>query len=265
MGFKVNFTDNQNVDALSLNEIAESIAGTSAEESFSDGVLYGVSDLNGITRALITRGVSQGCSVSCDGSETIVIGAGVAFFADGRKITIDSDGLTLKRDTSSECNVWLSNDEASGMVSAKCTKEAPSGDYVMLATVSKSGAVTKKQDKALMKNASLLPNHYSEAINVTIPAGSPAGQEITKVIDAGGDFRRIVAIGTETIAYLDFESMKGYVAGGIEAHNMLTEPLTIPLSYSGDSRMTFVSFEDGSLTLKLLCGYASSRCIICFM
>ena len=67
MGFKVNFTDNQDISAQELNTIASDIDSTGERVSFSDDILYGVDDLNAITKSLITKGVSTGCTVTVSG------------------------------------------------------------------------------------------------------------------------------------------------------------------------------------------------------
>lgn len=263
MGFKVNFTENQSVAALDLNAISEGLSGE--KTNFSDGVLYGVSDLNAISKSIITSGVSSGLLVSILNGGEVFISQGTAFFADGRKITVDSDGITLVRESTDKTNyVWLLNDEVTGVVSAKCTIASPSGDCVKLAEISKDGTVTMKKDVALLKNSSLLPNYYREPVRVLVDKN----ENETVNIDAGGNFRRMVIVSTEGMLYLDWDKNEGIKSRNTETVYDLTNtnnPISISLSYSDDSYVYVISYKNNILTLRKDGGWAQNEFTIYFM
>lgn len=258
MGYKVNFTENQSISADDLNAIAADFSDEGT--SFSDGVLYGVSDLNAISKAIITKGVSDGCDVKLKTSTTVFISQGTAFFGDGKKMEIDSSGITLARASTSEKNyVWLSNDDVTGVVSAKCTTTAPTGDSVKLAEISTGGTVTKTKDLALMKNSSLLPNLYAEPITFSLNPSTNT-EYLQKEIDIGGDFRRMVVMSNSDMVYLDWESMLGYRTNNddrIEAYDLTKTPgrfavLTdvAHVTSASGCRIWFVSYENNKLTVE---------------
>lgn len=258
MGYKVNFTENQSISAEDLNAIAADFSDEGT--SFSDGKLYGVSDLNAISKAIITKGVSDGCDVKLKTSTTVFISQGTAFFGDGKKMEIDSSGITLTRASKSKKNyVWLSNDDVTGNVCAKCTTTAPAGDCVKLAEISTGGTVTKTKDLALMKNSSFLPNLYREPITFTLNPSS--GKEyLKKEIDIGEDFKRMVAMSKSDMVYLDWESMLGHRTNNddrIEAYDLTKTPSTFAaltdvahLKSENGCRIWFVSYKNNKLTVE---------------
>lgn len=259
MGFNVNFTDNQSVTAEMLNAVAEGLSEEQA--SFSDGVLYGIKELNEISKAIITSGVSSGCSVSLSDSGNVLISQGTAYFADGKKITIDSDGIALVRESTSKTNyVWLLNDDVTGVVSAKCTVDVPSGDCVRLAEISKSGMVTESKDVALMKNPSLLPNFYREPIEISVEEDI-LGTKITQTTDTGGNYRRMVVVGgKEQILFLDWDNMTGYSSSNTtKVYDLSSQSDIIELHLSVDVHVEFRSYNNNILTMKIQKGYASHR------
>ena len=214
MGYKVNFTDNQSVTGSDINDI--SLSMEEAATDFEDGVLYGVDALNGISATLITSGVSTGCdAVINDG--IVTISAGVAYFADGKKIVIDSDGITLSA-PEGKSYVWLLNDGISGVVSAKCTNEEPSGDCVRLAEIS-GGRLKKMKDLARMKNGSLLPNCYKE-FELDVHGYDTLTEQ---TLDIGENYRKMVLICSDTyspnskygLCFFDWDEGKAYCHDGI--------------------------------------------------
>lgn len=160
MGYIVNFTDNQLVTAEYLNSVTSELGG--GVGAFSDDMVYGVDDLNGISSALVTKGVSRGCELSvADGRVTI--GAGSLFMSAGRRVEVDSEGVVLDYTEGSLNYVWFSYDAVTGFTAPCCTTEAPSGDdYVVLGQVTAEGEVSGRKDLAVMKNP-FLGLHGSES------------------------------------------------------------------------------------------------------
>ncbi|MBE7028128.1 MAG: hypothetical protein E7407_03735 [Ruminococcaceae bacterium] len=257
MGYTVNFTENQSVTADDLNAVAYGL--TEDSTSFSDGKLYGIKDLNAISKAIITKGVSSGCNVSLR-SGSVFISQGIAYFDDGKKITIDTGGITLSRESTTEKNyVWLSNDDITGQVSAKCTKASPDGDCVKLAEISKSGVVTQTKDIAKMKNSSMLPNFYREPITFTLSPSSNS-DILTETIDIGDDFKRMVVTSNRALVYLDWERMVGYRVDSddkLQEYDLTAGPgnfgsmdnVVLLPSKQGCS-IWFVSYEENILTVE---------------
>ena len=258
MGFTVNFTDNQNVDAEKINNIGKSIDETMAETSFEDDVLYGVDALNSITKSLITKGVSKGCDVIC-ADNRVTISQGTAFFADGKKIEIDADGITLVREENEINYVWLLNDEVTKTITAKCTKEVPSGDYVCLAEISESGMVGGTKDIALMKNASILPNSY--ILKTVEFSKDTKDKEYT--LDLGGNYRRMVLMSEQRLVFIDWDKNIWYRDKNHYVEEFTIAEGTYPsLSYDNDSSVRILSFENNILTYRVNAIYGSGKFVI---
>ncbi|MBE7034817.1 MAG: hypothetical protein E7402_01660 [Ruminococcaceae bacterium] len=153
MSFTVNFMDNENVTAEALNTVSSELGGEGL--AFQEDVLYGVDALNDISKALITKGVSRGCELSAsDGMVTI--GEGVLFMSDGRRVEIDSDGISLSYTPGTVCYVYFRFDSQAGIVIPCCTETEPEeGDLIRLGYITTEGAVAGRVDRALMKNAFL--------------------------------------------------------------------------------------------------------------
>lgn len=155
MSYTVNFMDSEPVTAEYLNRVSSELGGGAA--SFSDGMSYGVDDLNAISGTLITKGVSRGCGLTVSGG-TVTIGEGVAFMADGRRVSIDSGGVVLGYAAGAVNYVWLYFDEVTGFVAPRCTTDAPTGSYVLLGRIAADGTIERQADVARMKNTFLGTN-----------------------------------------------------------------------------------------------------------
>lgn len=162
MGYVINFVDNQVVTAENLNNISRELGSDSA--NFEEGVVYGVDSLNQISESLITRGVSYGCLLSVSEGQ-ILIGAGVLFMGDGKRIEIDAEGIMLPYEAGSKHYVWFNQDLLLGVISPQCTKTEPEGDdFVLLGEINESGIVSRGADRATMKNSYLSLNHIEEHV-----------------------------------------------------------------------------------------------------
>ena len=150
MAYTVNFLDNELVTAEYLNQVAKDLGG--GDLQFSDNMTYGVDALNGIAQSLVTQGVSTGCVLSVTPGQ-VHISEGVLFMEDGRKVVIDTEGVTLDLPENKEAYVWFEHDVLTGFVMPRCTEEQPSGaDYVLLGQITAEGTVVGGPDRAWMKN-----------------------------------------------------------------------------------------------------------------
>ncbi len=150
MGYYVNFLDNELVTGAFLNDTAAELGG--GVLAFQDDMTYGVDDLNGISAALVTKGVSRGCDLSVSGSQ-VTIGEGVLFMSDGRRVAIDAEGVTLDYTAGGVHYVWFGYDAVTGFVAPRCTVEEPAADdYVILGQITAEGTIDGKPDRAVMKN-----------------------------------------------------------------------------------------------------------------
>ena len=118
MSYQVNFLDNQNITAEGLNAVSESLGGVSPD--FQNGTVYGVDALNRITESLVQKGVSVGCGLSVADSQ-VLIGTGVLFMSDGKRVEIDAEGILLPFALGVHHYVWFYQDTALGLVVPKCT------------------------------------------------------------------------------------------------------------------------------------------------
>lgn len=150
MSYTVSFMDNEPVTAEFLNSAAAELGG--GVLAFEDGGNYGVEHLNDISGALITKGVSRGCGLDAHEGQ-VTIGAGVLYLSDGRRITIDDAGVTMDFVSGQKNYVWFGFDSVSGFVSPRCTIEEPAADdVVVIGSVTETGEVVSKPDRAVMKH-----------------------------------------------------------------------------------------------------------------
>ncbi len=155
MSYKVNFMDNQEVLALDLNQITERLGGGML--AFSNDTLYGVDDLNEISKTLVSKGVAEGCALTAQG-DTVHIGAGVLFLESGQRVEIDEAGIDLTFAAGETQYVYFLRDAITGAVLPRCTPQAPSGDFVLLGYVNTAGTAESRPEIAIMKNGHLGAN-----------------------------------------------------------------------------------------------------------
>ncbi len=167
MAYKYSFADNEAYGASDINAITKRLVTSGIEDSFADGVAYNVSNLNEMGKVIYTQGVvPESCltlKVVAASDGKILINPGLAFFADGSVIEIVDGGEEMSYVTGAINYVYLKNDLLNMNVSYPyCGTEAPEGDYVMLAEISENGAITDKRTYARGK----LPGYQSFAGNV---------------------------------------------------------------------------------------------------
>ncbi|MBE7022726.1 MAG: hypothetical protein E7414_05890 [Ruminococcaceae bacterium] len=226
MGYKVNFLDNQSVAATDLNSLATELGGGAL--SFTDDTLYGVEDLNKISSSLIGKGVSWGCGLSVrDGK--VVIGNGVVFMADGKRVEIDAEGVALSYKPGVLNYVWLHHDSVTGFVVPCCTQEEPSGtDYVLLGLVTAEGSITGRPDRAIMKNSFLGLNKtetHTLSLGISTTIHTTDGEELfAEIIPTQEGYQYLLVTGSSSAAhYNDVCGMVHLATGeayGIMSHCM---------------------------------------------
>lgn len=163
MGYTYNFAVNQAVDAASLNAVATDLAGgaVSGQTTFSDGVLYGIDALNGISGDLTSKGVCLGVGSGCQATksgESIKILSGTLFFETGGKVKIDAQGVTLTPQSGVKNYIWVENSAALGGPVFHCGAAAPAGDYVKIAELAADGTLTDCREIARSKISAMGAN-----------------------------------------------------------------------------------------------------------
>ncbi|MBQ3181751.1 MAG: hypothetical protein IJB50_03230, partial [Clostridia bacterium] len=139
MSYKFTFADNEVYTATDVNNITKRLVTAGVEDSFSDGVAYNVSKFNEATgKLLYTSGtVPESCNslkVEKSSDSEILINPGCAFFKDGAVIEIEAGGETLPYVSGSKNYVYLQNDLTNtNKCYPACSVDLPTGDYVMLA------------------------------------------------------------------------------------------------------------------------------------
>lgn len=165
MAYHFSFTDNESYSATDVNNITKRLVTQGIADPFTDGVPYNVSDINEAGTLFYTSGVVPETvatlKVTVDG-ETVFIHPGLAFFEDGAVIEITEGGHTLTKISGAVNYVYLKND----LVNANacfpvCSVDAPTGIFVPLAEISEDGTVTDKRTYAKGK----LPGYASGAFH----------------------------------------------------------------------------------------------------
>ncbi len=153
MAYKFSFADNTVYSASDINEITKRLVTSGIEDSFTDGVAYNVSRFNEAGKLLYTSGVvPQNCftlKVVKASDTEILINPGLAFFNDGATIEIEVGGETLPFVLGSKNYVYLKNELVDKNICYPyCGTEKPLGDCVLLAEIDENGVITDKRTYA---------------------------------------------------------------------------------------------------------------------
>ena len=141
------FYYSQKITADDVNGIAVDL-GAQSFSHFENGVPYAVDQLNEITKALASKGITSNGNkfqVSVTNGN-VVIGTGIGIFESGKKVVLKSS-LTLPY---KQGELYFENDETANMVSAKIGT-LPSNDYIHIATLNTDGTVTDRRAIAIAK------------------------------------------------------------------------------------------------------------------
>ena len=137
--------DNQIFTANDLNQIAIDL-GVSTFSYFNDGEPYAVTELNNITKELVTKGVLKTlneCKCTINEDNTITIDTGIVVFSDGCKIRIE-EPFVIQLTTDIKTYIYAEHDNEFDRVSLITDTELSEKDYVLLATV-EAGVVTDER------------------------------------------------------------------------------------------------------------------------
>lgn len=229
MAYKYSFADNEAYGASDINAITKRLVTSGIEDSFADGVAYNVSNLNEMGKVIYTQGVvPESCltlKVVAASEGKILINPGLAFFADGSVIEIADGGEEMSYVTGAINYVYLKNDLLNMNVSYPyCGTEAPEGDYVMLAEISESGAISDKRTYARGK----LPGYQSVASNTMILNDKIYLENTTP-------YKRLSLSGSATfdIGENNFEYILTYVKSDSQTHPCLGIYDVVNCSYLG--------------------------------
>ena len=203
MSYKYSFADNEMYGATDINEITKRLVTAGVEDSFLDGVAYNVSRFNEAGKLLYTSGVvPETCltlKVVSNGEGKILINQGKAFFDDGAVIEIEAGGEALTYVTGTKNYVYLKNDLLNtNMCYPCCTTDEPTGIYVLLAEINEIGVITDRRKFARGKlpgYQSVAGNvmHLKETIDITVE-NSTSNFYISKSFDIGpNNFEYILA------------------------------------------------------------------------
>lgn len=137
MAYITGFSDNQLIGVDDLNAITKRLVTSGVGDILTDSGSIEVVSLNGITAAVAESGVvpetDTSLKVTKNGS-SLSIAPGFAFFNDGSFIEItDTEILSF---SASEGYVYLINDFALGVREARVSSVYPTGDFVLLASIS---------------------------------------------------------------------------------------------------------------------------------
>lgn len=167
MSYKFSFADNEVYSATDVNNITKRLVTSGVADSFSDGAAYNVSQFNELGKLLYTAGVvSKDCNtlkVTKANDTEILINPGTAFFNDGAVIEIEAGGESLPFVFGSKNYVYLKNMLLDENRCYPCVSvNEPTGDFVLLAEIDENGKITDKRTYAMGK----LPGYQSVAGNV---------------------------------------------------------------------------------------------------
>lgn len=229
MAYKYSFADNEAYGASDINAITKRLVTSGIEDSFTDGVAYNVSNLNEMGKVIYTQGVvPETCltlKVIAASEGKILINPGIAFFDDGSVIEIEDGGVEMPYVMGEVNYVYLKNDLLNMNVSYPyCGTEAPDGDYVMLAEISESGAITDKRTYAKGK----LPGYQSLAGNTILLNDGICLENTTP-------YKQYSLSGSATfdIGKNSFEYILTYVKSGSQTHPCLGIYDIVNRSYQG--------------------------------
>jgi len=257
--FKLNFLKNQTITADELNTLGYNLANT-AITTFTDGTLYGVSDLNEITEHLINKGIKKGYNNECAVILTdtgVYIDSGLVFFECGATMEIDDYGINLEfEDSTATQYVYLFFDVTNNVGGARCTTELPNSDYVMLAKITDGAIDSTIRDVAYMKNASVLPNVYNTA---SVKVYSQNGY-VTKV-DVGAGYKKFLFKSQYQLLFLDFEDDEYYSMGTypdeLKSGKISTNSVPVAVR-NGTYTDCTITYENEYMTIKALTDHKGS-------
>ncbi|MBQ9914885.1 MAG: hypothetical protein IJO50_01945, partial [Clostridia bacterium] len=221
--------------------------------AFHGDMRYGVNDLNAISGCLIEKGVSHGCELSLS-EGAVHIGEGVLFMPDGKRVTIDAEGIFLPLVPGETSFVWFSLDDVTGFVMPRVTDYAPGGaPHVMLGEVTAKGELVGYPDKAVMKHENMGRN-YAESHSLSLSfTGDTAETLVAEIPLSHPGCQHLILEARETGSLFRCNRFSGYVdlSSGSAFGVLSTTP---DLSGEPDWATVSLSENEGKLCVAL-CNY----------
>lgn len=163
MAIKYSFTDNTVYGVDDVNDITRCLTGAGVAP-FVEKDSYDVSDLNAMTSALVESGIQLGgckCTVENAGTSEmrVHIAQGIIFFESGVRLEVDSDGYTIYVSPNISGTVYAHYSPSLQKADIVFSAELPTnGEVVELATISENGKITDIRKPAVSKIASVGKN-----------------------------------------------------------------------------------------------------------
>lgn len=247
-GITTTFTDDVEVTVEDLNNIAVDLGATDFNE-FSEDALFGNDALNGITAALVSKGILNigercKCTLSAD-NKKIQIAPGVAVFGDGSKIRI-TEAQTIDVVEGDFC-VYLKNNTTVGTAEIVISKTDPAEkeDFVILCRYA-GGLFMDFRTFAVPKTANNLNalTYRSYTINEVLSCG--AYNKSSTNVDIG--------ISPGEYKYIIFP----YQTGGMSVFDIdnLKSDMMIP---NENSSFYYEHKEDSSMSPEIFCVKNNTR------
>jgi len=263
MAYNFSFCDNEIYSATDVNSITSRLVTAGVEDVFSDGVPYNLSRFNEQGALLYTAGTvpeTVHTLLVTKGTEenTVTILPGTAFFKDGAQITIEAGGHTLEVPQGVASYVYLKNDLVdTNTCYPTASKDAPTGDFVLLAEIKEDGTILDRRTFARGK----LPGYASNegyvmkitdwvtvtglvAENKTYDIGNNNYRFVLAVQDGNGQSRR--CLGIYNIAEGTYNSFSYHYSGAVYS---IGSALIVYQEYYKQCKAT-VSIQDGKLILN---------------
>ena len=205
MAYKFSFADNEIYSSSDVNEITKRLVTSGVEDTFADGVPYNLSRFNDLGKLLYTSGVVPEnyavLKVSKINDTEILINPGLAFFNDGATIEIEAGGEVLPYVSGSKNYVYLKNELVDkNMCYPHCGTDEPTGDFVLLAEIDEKGIVSDKRTYARGK----LGGYQSVAGNALF-FKETMELTVTSPLNASGDAE--YDIGNNNFNYIIFTNL----------------------------------------------------------
>ncbi len=163
MGIKYSFIDNAVYGVDDINDITRSVVGAGVAPFVSKDS-YNVSDLNVLTSALVEAGTQlDGCKCSVENAGTtemtIKVSQGIIFFESGVRMTVDEEGYTIPITPNTAGHVFAHYNPSLQKADIVFGAELPTdGEYVNLAKISADGKISDKRAFARSKVGTLGEN-----------------------------------------------------------------------------------------------------------
>lgn len=161
MGYKYSFVDNETYSASDVNEITRRLVTDGIEDPFTDGVPHNLSCFNLLNHNATTDGIvpesDSTLKVTKISSTKVSIEAGTAFFKSGATITVDVNKVYLNIVQQSTNYIYLEHNQDLNYIKPLSSTTEPLGDVVLLAKIDEKGNVEDKRYYAVGK----LPRYVS--------------------------------------------------------------------------------------------------------